>query len=431
MKRILPFIIFSLSISLANAQPQEQLIEVLVAPDHANWTYHVGEPVTFTVSVLQFNNPLKNVEIDYVIEPEQMAAIKTESLRLKDGIASIAGGSMQVPGFLRCWVTATVNGKEYKSCATAGFDPEKIAPTVQYPDDFRQFWQKAMEENAKVPMDAEMTLLPERCTEKSNVYQVSLQNFKPGSRFYGILAVPKADGVYPAILRVPGAGARPYRGDTGNADRGIITLEVGIHGVPLDMEPSVYSDMMSSSIDGYWFYNLDDKERYYYKRVYLGCVRAVDFIFSLPQFDGENIGVTGGSQGGALSIVTAGLDKRIKYLAPFYPALCDLTGYLHGRAGGWPHTFKKEWYGDWNNTPKKIETVGYYDVVNFARQVMQSGFYSWGYNDNVCPPTTMYAAYNVIDAPKELVLAQDTWHWAYPEQYAQSNEWLVAKLKGE
>ena len=97
---------------------------------------------------------------------------------------------------------------------------------------------------------------------------------------------------------------------------------------------------MQGALRDYWTINLDDKDNYYYKRVYLGCVRAVDFIESLDYFNGDNIGVTGGSQGGALSIVTAGLDDRIDYLAAFYPALSDLTGFLHGRAGGWPHIFK-------------------------------------------------------------------------------------------
>src|SRR5690554_7541409 len=105
------------------------------------------------------------------------------------------------------------------------------------------------------------------------------------------------------------------------------------------MEPSVYVDLGAGPLYGYMKSNLDDKDNYYYKRVYLGCVRAVDFIESLDKFDGNTIGVTGGSQGGALSIITAGLDSRIDYLAAFYPALSDLTGYLHGRAGGWPHMF--------------------------------------------------------------------------------------------
>jgi cephalosporin-C deacetylase len=417
--------------SFLGAAPQQQLVKVIVAPDHADWTYAVGEQASFSIKVLQFGHLVKNVSVLYDIKPEQMATRESNTIILKDGEATIDGGTMTAPGFLRCWAAATVDGKEYTGYATAAFSPKKIKPTVQYPDDFNQFWDAAKEENAKIPMDAKMTLMPNRCTEKTNVYHVSLQNFKTGSRFYGILCVPKTDGKYPALLRVPGAGARPYSGDISIADKGVITLAVGIHGVPVDMPSNVYSEMMKSATDGYWFYNLDDRDRYYYKRVYLGCVRSIDFIFSLPQFDGEKLAVAGGSQGGALSIITAGLDKRIKWLAPFYPALCDLTGYLHGRAGGWPHTMKKEWYGDWNNTPEKINTIGYYDVVNFARNVTQPGYYSWGFNDNVCPPTSMYAAYNVIDAPKELLLAQDTAHWSYPEQREKSTAWVLKKLAGE
>lgn len=57
-------------------------------------------------------------------------------------------------------------------------------------------------------------------------------------------------------------------------------------------------------------------------------------IFSLPQFDGKNLASWGSSQGGALSIITTSLDKRINMLVALCPAMCDFTGYLHGRAGG-------------------------------------------------------------------------------------------------
>ncbi len=153
-------------------------------------------------------------------------------------------------------------------------------------------------------------------------------------------------------------------------------------------------------------------------------MRAVDFIESLDSFNGEDIAVTGGSQGGALSIITAALDSRVKYLAAIYPALSDLTGYLHDRAGGWPHMF----LNDFTNKPEKIETSKYYDVVNFARFVKVPGWYTWGYNDNVCPPTSMYSAYNVITAPKELHLFPETQHWTFPEQQQQKNEWLFKQL---
>jgi cephalosporin-C deacetylase-like acetyl esterase len=159
----------------------------------------------------------------------------------------------------------------------------------------------------------------------------------------------------------------------------------------------------------------------------MGCVRSIDFIFSLPEFDGKTLAVTGGSQGGALSIVTAGLDNRVKYLAAFYPALCDLTGYLNGRAGGWPHMFN-DYNKAFNVKKDKIETSKYYDVVNFARLVKVPGFYSWGYNDVTCPPTSMYSAYNVITAPKSLFLAQETGHWTYPEQDEKARQWLLKEL---
>jgi cephalosporin-C deacetylase-like acetyl esterase len=259
---------------------------------------------------------------------------------------------------------------------------------------------------------------------------VNLQNFKLGARLYGILCVPKKEGKYPAILQVPGAGVRAYAGDIVNAEKGFITFQIGIHGIPVNMDPLVYANLASGALSGYWNYNLDDKDRFYYKRVYLGCVRANDFLVSLPQYDGKNLAVMGGSQGGALSIVTASLDARVKYWAAYYPALSDLTGYLKGRAGGWPHLFDKNNVA-FNNTKEKINTAGYYDVVNFARQLKVPGFYSMGFNDETCPPTSMYAAYNVITAPKELFLALETGHWTYPEQQEKLTNWLVGKLKGQ
>lgn len=413
------------------AQPAERFIKVIVAPDHSDWTYKIGEPVKFTITVLQNGNPLRDAKISYQVGPEKLEpTTKKENVILPKGTLTVDGGSFKSAGFLRCVAEAEIDGKLYKGMATAGFDPLSIKPTVINPADFVQFWNQAKTELAAIPMDARMTLIPEWCTEKVNVYHVNLQNFRVGSRLYGILCVPKNEGKYPALLKVPGAGVRPYRGDVGMAEKGIITFEIGIHGIPVNMNPGVYTDLGSSTLYQYFTYNLDHKDRYYYKRVYMGCVRANDFLQSLPQFDGTNLAVTGGSQGGALSIITAGLDSRVKYLASFYPALSDMTGYLNGRAGGWPHMFEKNSL-PYNNTKEKIETVGYYDVVNFARILKAPGLYSWGFNDETCPPTSMYSAYNVISAPKDLYLALETGHWTYPEQQEKFNNWLEQKLKGQ
>jgi cephalosporin-C deacetylase-like acetyl esterase len=114
-------------------------------------------------------------------------------------------------------------------------------------------------------------------------------------------------------------------------------------------------------------------------------------------------------------------------LAAYYPALCDLTGYLNNRAGGWPHFFYSKW-GPTNNVKDKVETLGYYDVVNFAKSVKVEGMYAWGYNDETCPPTSMYSAYNSIAAPKQLILSLETGHFVYPESTTKMNNWLLEKL---
>ena len=432
MKKIVtPFpLLFILITSqhLLLAQPIEQRIKVVVAPDHSDWTYKANEKVKFTISVLKDGNPLKSVKVKYEVGLEKMEPMKIDSSVVPSGVMSIDGGTLKTGGFLRCTAIARVDGKDYRGLGTAGFDPQMIQPTVENPEDFKQFWEQAKAALAKIPVDAKMTLLPERCTENVNVYHVNLQNFRLGSRLYGILCVPKKEGKYPALLKVPGAGVRPYAGDVALAEKGIITFEIGIHGIPVTMEPSVYTDLGGSALNGYFNYNLDNRDRYYYKRVYMGCVRANDFLVSLPQYDGTHLAVTGGSQGGALSIVTAALDGRVKHLAAFYPAISDVTGYLNGRAGGWPHIFDKN-NVPFNNLKEKKETVKYYDVVNFAREVKVPGLYSWGFNDETCPPTSMYAAYNVISAPKELFLALETGHWTYPEQREKFNEWLLEHLK--
>lgn len=82
-----------------------------------------------------------------------------------------------------------------------------------------------------------------------------------------------------------------------------------------------------------------------------------------------------------------------------------------------------------NRTKEKIETSKYYDVVNFARRLKVPGIYSWGYNDETCPPTSMYSAYNVISAPKKLVLALETGHGQVKEQVDILNAWMEQFLK--
>ena len=79
-------------------------------------------------------------------------------------------------------------------------------------------------------------------------------------------------------------------------------------------------------------------------------------------------------------------------------------------------------------TPAKIATATYYDTVNFARRVRVPGYYNWGYNDETCPPTAAYAAYNVVGAPKTLGLTLELGHQYTPEQSEAISAWVAGSL---
>lgn len=414
----------SLSIS---AQIRGTNIVVSVTPDHQDWNYKVGEKASFVVNVRKSGTLLNQVKVDYEAGPVMYPNTK-KTLVLKDGTMKWSG-EMKIPGFYRLKVVAHVDGKDYEGLCTAAFSPEKIKPFAQEPKDFDDFWKKALDEARQIDLNPTKVLLPERCTKDVNVYEVSYHNNRWGSKMYGILSIPVKPGKYPALLRVPGAGVRPYSGDTYTATGKCIVLEIGIHGVPVTMEQKVYDDLANAALNGYWDMNLENPDRNAYKRVVTGAVRGVDMIASLDEWNGKTVGVTGSSQGGFLSLAVAALDKRVTFLAAVHDAMCDYEAELHGVAGGWPHYF---YHAKMNAITKaRLEGARYYDGVNFARRITVPGWYSFGYNDEVVPPTSAYGLYNTIKAPKILSLYQMTGHFWYQEQWDEWLEFLTNHLLGK
>ena len=310
-KRLLTLLIVMLSFFPLSAQIRGNNIIVTVQPDHQDWTYKTGEKATFTVNVMKSGTLLDDVSIDYSAGPEMYQNVK-KSVVLKDGTLKLVG-TMKQPGFYRVDVTAHVDGKDYKGACGAAFSPELLQPSTVMPADFESFWQNAIQEARKTDLDPTKRLLPERCTKDVDVYEVSFQNMSWGNRTYGILCVPVKEGHYPALLRVPGAGVRPYGGDIWTASQGAVTLEIGIHGIPVTMEQGVYDNLNNGALKGYWEFGMDDRDKSYYKHVILGCIRALDYLEQYTPWNGKECGVTGSSQGGFLTLATAALDKRITY----------------------------------------------------------------------------------------------------------------------
>lgn len=423
---IILFLIFnSINTKAQNSPAPIKLVQFVLTPNHSDWNYKLNQKASIKIMVHKHGVPIKNAKVAYQYGPELMAADKKGELKLKNGTGEINIGTTKTPGFRQLIVKTTINGHTYRSQVKVGYAPFKINPTVPLPKDFKTFWKKALKNNKQIPMDPLVIYKPEYSTTKVDVYLVRLQNYKKGKHIYGYLSKPKDNKKHPVLFHPPGAGVKKIKPVLAFAEQGFISFTTEIHGITPEISKSDYKDI-SRAIGNYWAINLDDKDNYYYKSVYLGCTRAIDFLTSLPEFDGKNIVVTGGSQGGALSIVTAGLDKRVTAIASFYPALSDNTGYLNNRSSGWPYMFSSK-YKNTTETPKKINTIGYYDVVNFAKQIAAPGFYSTGYNDNTCSPTSTLSAFNSIKAFKKIVITPISGHWRFEETNKESIKWLQQK----
>ena len=406
------------------APPADTSVHLTVTPDRADWRYRLGDSARFRVALDRGGRPVPGARVRVELAQERMAPVRRDTL---DAAAPrTVGGTLRTPGFLRATATAVVDGATYTQLATAAFEPERIEATTTEPADFDAFWTKAIADARRVPMQPVLTRLPARSTPEVDVYHVNFQNDRVGSRLYGMLSVPTKPGRHPAVLTVPGAGVRPYFPNVRLARQGVVHLAIGIHGIPVDRDSLLYNELRATALRDYARAGIEDRNAYYYRRVFVGVVRAGDFLMSLPQVDSTRYLIEGGSQGGALAIAGAVLDRRIIALAASYPALSDHFGYLRGRAGGWPHVLADT--AGMKALPEKMETLRYYDVVNFARRLRVPGIYAWGFNDTVVPPTSVYAAYNLITAPKETVIAPETGHYRVPEQNRRIDAWMLARL---
>lgn len=432
--------------------PRKPFVQVVATPNHADSHYAVGQTALLRIVAQEGGVPLNGTKVYYKVGPEMFLPSGRDSVTFADGEALIPMGTMTEPGFLACqYEFKTADGKTQKDLVKLAFSPEQIQTFTPMPKDFEQFWQKALKAARKIDLEPEYFDVPDATNDKMTTKLVRLHVGKD-KWIYGYLTMPTSarsvmlpnstysnqtsslsEGLreaFPVVLCPPGAGStKPYPSDY-FPHEGCIYLKIEIHDNDPRIPDDEYNAMRQKKCDGYMRRGMESKDTYYYKDVYVGCARAVDFLCSLPEWDGRNVIVTGGSQGGALTIVTAALNEKVTFCAPFYPALCDLTGFLHHRAGGWPKFFTSFYKDGQIDIPQQqaVETLQYFDVVNFARLLKVPTFMSWGYNDDTCSPTSVWAAWNVITAPKQKDITPSSGHWRFPTSQEKCLEWMKAGL---
>ena len=404
----------------------------VTVPDHADWLYKNGERALVEIQFYKYGIP-RDAEVEYETADDMMEADGHGTVRLKDGRALLDMGTRKTPGFRDLRLTAKVDGKTYSHHIKVGFSVDEIRPCVKEPADFTEFWRKNIEEMRQTPLTYTKEKAPEYCTDKIDCYLVKVNLNRQKQAVYAYLFYPKnaAKGSCPAVLCPPGAGIKTIKDPLRHkyyAENGCIRMEMEIHGLDPRLPASTFNDISRAFNDkenGYLANGIDSRDRYYMKRVYLSLVRCLDLLASLPEWDGRNLVVQGGSQGGALAIVAAALDNRVTHCIVNHPALADMAAYAEGHTGGYPHFNKTAGILTGNN----INTLAYYDVVNFARHVKADTYMTWGYNDNTCPPTTSYAVWNTLACPKEALITPINEHWTSDDTERGQMEWMLERLK--
>lgn len=435
MKRMMMIALMAVVTLMAGAENYPYRSDYLwvTVPDHADWLYKTGEKANIEIQFYKYGIP-RNGEVTYTVGNDLLGTDTKGTVMLKNGRAKINIGTKKTPGFRDVVLTMKLDGQSYTHHVKVGFSPEKIQPFTQEPKDFNTFWQGNLDELAKIPLSYTKEIAKEYCTDKVDCYLVKIPVSRRKQCVYGYLFYPKnaQPGKHPVVLCPPGAGIKTIKEPLRHkyyAENGFIRLEIEIHGLDPRLPKETFDDIsraFNSDATGYLENGIDNRDRYYMKHVYLALVRCIDLLTSLPEWDGRNVAVQGGSQGGALALVAAGLDKRVNLCVVNHPALSDMAGYTEkGRTGGYPHFNRMTGL----YTPSNISTMAYYDVVNFARKVKATTYMTWGYNDNTCPPTTSYAVWNTLNCEKESLITPINEHWTSDATEYGQMVWIKKHLQ--
>lgn len=301
-------------------------------------------------------------------------------------------------------------------------------PTREEPADFDSFWQSTLEEARAFPLNAKFERVDYGLVAQET-FDVTFAGFG-GQPVKGWLILPKQrSGKLPCVIEYIG-----YGGGRGFAIDWLLWASAGYAHFVMDTRgqgsswssgdtSDLYSEGGNPAVPGSMTQGVLDPKHYYYRRVFTDAVRAIEAARTHSEVDASQIAVTGGSQGGGITIAAAGLVPEVVAAMPDVPFLCH-----YRRATEIVDTYPYKEIADYLNTHRdKVNTVfntlSYFDGVNLAARARAKSLFSVGLMDEVCPPSTVYAAYNYWAGEKDIKV------YPYNGHEGGRNYQTVEKLK--
>ncbi len=287
------------------------------------------------------------------------------------------------------------------------------------PADFEAYWDAALAEMNAI--DPQVELIPAEFqapyAECFHLYFTGVG----GARVYAKLIKPKQ-------ISQPGPAVLMFHGYSGNSGDWVDKLPYAAAGftvAALDCRgqggrSEDPGGVTGWTLRGHIVRGLDnDPAKLMYRAIYLDTAQLAKIVMALPEVDENRVGATGGSQGGGLTLACTALEPRIKKAAPVFPFLCDYQRVWEMDQDVAAYEELREWFRRFDPRHEReaeiFTQLGYIDNQHLAPRIQAETLMAVGLMDTICPPSTQFAAYNKITAPKSLLVYPDFGHEGLPD----------------
>ncbi len=302
----------------------------------------------------------------------------------------------------------------------AAVHPE-LLQSVPEPADFDEFWAKRKARLAKVPLDPKVVLAKEDAKSKVYTFEVKCAGPRPVTGWY---TIPKKAGRFPATIHFHGYGARFVQKVPNGGPADEIEMFINAHGYELGREEEYYTEFYNSIKSNGKTFGLDSEwqnksvDTAYFGWMCYRIMRALQFIKSMPEWNGRDLVAKGGSMGGLQTVWAAGLDPDVSEAQPGIPWCCDMGGRK---------TMKRQtpaWGVD------ETEALRYFDPVNICKRISKKckvTITRAGLGDYCCPPSGVAILYNNLPCEKTINWIQGSTHGHVPPKGLGNQEFTLTE----
>ncbi|RYY36738.1 MAG: hypothetical protein EOP46_05380 [Sphingobacteriaceae bacterium] len=388
-----------------------------------------NENVVYDIDIKSTYKVRQDGKISYVLTTDDGKPVHKDSVKVNIGPHGSSSVKFKLPaktpGFYELSFRLNLSYYDDTVRRVFGYKATEIKAQISRPADFTEFWQKSKQELAKIQPKYKILERNDLSTPKVKVYQVEMQSWG-NVTIKGFLSIPeRRPAKLPVRYVVPGylVAMEPITYDVDFA-----TFCINVRG------NGNSKDAIDTKGIQYNMYNIADKNNYIYRGVYLDCLRGVDFIAAHTKLglDTSRILVQGGSQGGALAIVVAALDKRVNLVITEEPLYSDIHNSVRISKTMRPASTSPIGYFTRHisqnsrvNEPQFFRTWDYYDPLNFAPLVRCPVLMGIGLLDELCPPSCSWGLFNRFGSDKkEIWSSPDKAHEVDQIYYRFQNQWL-------